>query len=364
VIARALRTLAGWLLPVALGLVLLEAVTRIVAPQVLQRDVPDLWEPDARFGWRRRPHMQLVANTGDRDVALCTDAERDRVACPPPPPRACGRRVLVVGDSFVEALAIPWEQTAWARLEADTGACLDVAGVAAYGVAQYALLAEDRLAGESRFDLVLVSLYVENDLTDDSRAIPKSQEVARHPLRLLPDGLSQPALWRWAYPYNQWLESRSHAYVGLRAAIRRQLDRADVGMFGVPAAVRPSRFAAATARETAAGVFRIADAARARGARTLVSLLPYRNQVIDPAGDALLEALPELAGDLDMDLPQKRLVPILAERVTVVDLLAGMRAEGRADLWGERDRHLSPEGHRVWFELLRAPVRGALELAP
>ncbi len=182
-IARALRGLAGWLLPIAIGIALLEGATRVVAPQVLQRDVPDLWEPDERFGWRRRPQMQLVANTGERDVAICTDAERDRVACPPPPARACERRVLVIGDSFVEALAISWEQTAWALLEADTGACLDVAGVAAYGVAQYALPAEDRLAGDAHYDLVLVSLFVENDLTDDSRLIPKAQEVARQPLR-------------------------------------------------------------------------------------------------------------------------------------------------------------------------------------
>ncbi len=360
--ARVLRSVVSALLIGAISAALLEVATRVVVPQVLQQDVPDLWQPDARFGWRRRPDVWLVANTGERDVAICTDGERDRVACPPPPPRPCSKRVLVIGDSFVEALAIPWDQTVWAQLEADTGACLDVAGVAAYGVAQYALLAEDRLATGTAYDLVLVSLFLDNDLTDNSRAIPPAQEVQRQPLRLLPSGLSQPELWRWAYPYNQWLEARSQAYVGLRAAIRRLADPGGAGAWGVPMAVRPSRFSAAMARETAAGVFRIADVARAHGAQTLVALLPYANQVTDPDGARLRRALPELAADLDMQLPQKVFVPLLEARLEVVDLLAGMRAASGHGLWGERDRHFSPEGHRIWFELLRDPLRRALGL--
>ncbi len=364
------RLAKGLLYLLFLGLVvfgLLEMGVRLLAPQVLQHDVPDLWAPDAALGWRRRPHVHLHANTGERDVEICTDARGDRTACAAAPAHPCTRRILVLGDSFVEALAVPWPETAWARLEAATGACLQVAGVGGYGLAQYAAVAAERLSpGEPPVDTVILNLYVANDLTADPTRIPPPTEVQRRPFHLLPQGLSTSALRAWFYPINQWLETWSHAYVAVRAAIRRARDPGDAGLYGIPEAIQPSRFTPALLEGTVEGVRRIAARAAAAGARLIVVVIPFRNQATDPDGAALLEAYPDLRGDLDMALPQKRLLPALRALpgVRVVDLLPALRAAFKPTLWGQRDRHLSPEGHAIWARALEPLVRAPPHRAP
>ena len=193
---------------------LLEIGVRLVAPQVLPQDVPDLWAPDPALVWKHVANARMVANTGERDVEICTDAEGDRIDCDAPEASDCVRRILAIGDSYVEALAIPFPETVWRRLDADTRACTSVAGVSGYYLSQYLASTRARLAEPGAdFDLVILSLYVGNDLTDDAEKLPAVQDVQRRPLRLLPAELSAKGLFDWFYPYNAWLESHSHAYV-------------------------------------------------------------------------------------------------------------------------------------------------------
>jgi hypothetical protein len=343
---------------------LLEIGIRIVDPQVLPQDVPDLWVPDPAIGWKHTANARMVANTGDRDVEICTDEEGDRVDCASLPLRDCAKRVLVVGDSYVEALAVPFESTLWHRIETDTGACTSVSGVSGYRLSQYLAAARERLtAPGAHFDLVILAFYVGNDLTDDAETIPPAQDVQRRPLRLLPAGLSAEALYDWFYPLNAWLESRSHAYVAVRFAIRRFRDPGDAGLYGVSRALRRSQLTPRHLDETTRGVRLIAEAARQHGARLLVIVIPERTQVVDPKGEKILQAMPALAGDLDMDLTSREFVPRLEaspEIDRVVDLLPILRANTDPANWGEHDGHFSPVGHARVFDAIREPVRELL----
>ncbi len=251
----------------ALTSALFEIGVRVFAPQVLAQDVPDLWQQDEAIGWKHAPNAHVLANTGDRDVEICTDAAGDRVSCSESARSDCAGRILVMGDSYVEALAVPFESTVWRQLESDTGACTSVAGVSGWGPSQYLAAVRARLAEPgARFDLVILSLYLGNDLTDDAEKLPPAKDVQRRPFRLLPAGLSLEALVDWFYPCNAWLESRSHAYVALRFAIRRLRDPGDVGLYGAPRALRTSQLTRPYLDETARGVGLVAEAARARRA--------------------------------------------------------------------------------------------------
>jgi hypothetical protein len=354
----------------ALGLIaalLLEGLVRVFQPQVLQRDVPDLWTPDPAIGWRHQPNKHVVANTGEREVDVCTDAIGDRVACDAPKPTNCAKRVLSIGDSYVEALAIPWNDLVWTKLDRDTGACTDVAGVSAYYPSQYVAVARTRLHDPAtHYDLVVVTMYMGNDVVEDPDTIPPPQDVQRRPVRLFPAGLSLQDLWDWAYPFNSWLESHSQAYVGARFAIRRFMDPGDVGIYGVPDPLRPSRFTPALVEGTARAVDEIAREAHRAGARALVVVMPHRSQALDPDGAVLVRGLPKLAGDVDMNLSSTLLVPRLRETQvdSVVDLLPPLRARHDPELWGNKDAHLSPAGHQLWFESMREPVRELLAAPP
>ncbi len=361
-----LRALGGIGFASAFTFLLLEVGVRIFLPQVLVKDAPDLWSPDEAMGWRRKPDVRLWVNSGERDAQICTDSRGDRIDCDAPEPDACVARVLVVGDSFVEALAIPYADTVWSRLERDTGACLDVAGVGAYGPPQYLKLTRDRVAAaQPRYDLVLYNFYVGNDFVLNADQIPPPTEVQRRPFRLLPPSLDLKGLGEWFYPFNSWLEGQSHAYVALRFAIRRLQDPGDVGIHGVPISLRSSSLTEDWLATTASSAELAAEAAEAAGARFVVAVIPHRSQVLDPQAEKLLRGLPRLEGDIDMELVKRKFVPRLrasGDVDAVVDLLDYLRAHATKESWGTRDAHLSPDGHRLWFEAVRPEVRRALGL--
>jgi len=355
----------------ALGLsflLIMEVLVRIFQPQVLPRDIPSLWTQDPTISWRHRTDIHVVANTGERDVDVCIDGKGDRVACGVPARTDCKKRILAIGDSYAEALAVPYDQTVWARIDADTGACTDDSGVSAYYLSQYVVMARERLgAPGAHYDLVIVSLYLGNDLIDDPDKLPKPQDVQYHPVRLFPAGLSERAIWEWFYPWNSWLESHSEFYVAGRYAVRRFRDPGHVGIYGVPDVVRRSAFTKALRDGTARGLQEIAQEAHRHGARMLVSLVPHASQVQDPDGSVLLHGLPQLTGDIDMDMSSREFAPQLEaipEIDRVVDLLPPLRAKRDQPLTGKYDTHLSPQGHAVWFDAVREPVRELLAAGP
>lgn len=360
--ARLAYPLVGFPLLVLVGL---ELMVRFLMPQVLPRDAPEIYVPDPAIGWRRAPDVRTWVNTGERDVDFCSDARGNRISCNDPPRERCERRVLVIGDSFVEALALPFEQTAWSRIERDTGACVEVAGVGAYGVGQYLQLARERLrAPGARYDVVIHSFYAGNDFGGSADHVPDAQDVWRRPVRLLPPTLDRAGLREWFYPANQFLERVSHAYVALRFAARRFSDPGDAGIYGVPGALRRSGMTPEVLAEAVRAVSLVADEARAAGAHDVLTIVPVRNQVTDPEARALRAAMPTIADDLEMDLVQELFVPRVREipGLTVVDLLPALRMDPVPENWESRDGHLSARGHEVWFSALRGPVRRALRL--
>jgi hypothetical protein len=344
----------------------LELMVRLLLPQVLPVDAPQIYRPDDTIGWRRNANVRALANTGDRDVVVCTDALGDRISCTEPHAAGCARRILVIGDSFVEALGVPFEETAWARIERDTGACVDVAGVGGYEPSQYLQLLRERVRdNRTAYDLVVASMFVGNDFVSDSERLPPPQSVWKQPVRLLPEGLDADSLVRWLHPYDQWLESRSHAYVALRFAIRNLRDPGDVGMYGLPIALVRDRLTDEILDATTRAFELMAEEVAHTGGLLLVTTVPVRVQVLDPSGTKLRQWFPSLASAIDMDLVGKALVPRL-QRITgvvaVVDLLPALRKQATPDYWGVHDQHLSSRGHEVWFAALRGPVRAALGL--
>jgi len=362
---KALQTLLflGWSLLVTVAL--LEVGVRTFAPQPLPQSDLQIYRPAPEIGWRRNPNVRAVASAGEHEVQICTDAAADRVDCEAPPrdPASCTKRILILGDSFVEALAVPFRDTAWSRLERETGACVFVAGVGGYWPQQYARQLEERLGQGDRFDLVILNIYAGNDFTTSADTMPGPEEVTRPQVHLLPAGLSATDLFNWLYPFNEWLEARSHLYVASRYAVLRLIGYDDVRRYGVPAALLRSGLTERHVSETARVIERIGHDAQASGVPVLVNVVPLQNQVLDPKGESLASRFPALREDLDMDLVSQRFVPRisgLAGIDRVLDLLPFYREHADASDWDRRDRHFSAQGHALWFEAMRQPVEELL----
>jgi len=105
------------LLGIFSGLLILEVCFRLFFPQPLVTLHPDIWVPDKQIGHKLASHIDTTINTGERTVRLLTDSQGHRIS----PSNSKYQdnpkyRILALGDSTLEALAIPFEATMTARL--------------------------------------------------------------------------------------------------------------------------------------------------------------------------------------------------------------------------------------------------------
>lgn len=350
--ARAARLAVAGLAFLAVTVLALEASVRRIIPQALAVPQPELYRPVEGLGWARRPNARVTMHVG-REVAFCTDGRGDRIDCDADPARACARRVLVIGDSFVEALGVPYGETVWGWMERELGVCAEIAGVGGWGLGQYVAVARDRLSRSGPYDLVLLAFYAGNDFT---RRIAETPALRPRALRSIARaGAGGPAP---AGGLRRWLRAHFHAWVAAERAWGRLRD--PLGGYGGHGSrvLRRSTLRDEMLEETERGIGRIAREVRQAGSRLLVVVIPHEAQVLDPRGSRLVALLPELRGDVDMDrvtrdfMPRLRGVPDVD---AVVDLLPVLRERARADAWGS-DRHFSALGHRLWFEAIREPA--------
>jgi hypothetical protein len=343
----------------------LELAVRLVIPQSLIREPPDLWRRDPEIGWRHPPNARVQVNAAGRDVWICTDAVGDRVDCDAQGPRDCARRILVIGDSFVEALAVPFRETVWSRLERDTGACADVAGVGSYEMGQYLMTARKRLVDPARhYDLVILNFYAGNDFTRDATNIPSAFGVELAHAATLSRQSVSPGVSGWSRHVASlkiWLGAHSHAYVAALVA-KRRIESLSKTYFGWGSrALRRSKLRKKFVLESARGIQMIAAEAERAGSRLLVVVIPHWSQVLDPRGARLVKLFPRFADDVDMDIVSKRFVPHVRRipNIETVDLLPYLRKHATPEDWA-LDFHFSSTGHELWFEAIRDPVRAML----
>jgi hypothetical protein len=154
------------LFPVALA----EGLVRVFRPQA------DFFSrSDDRLGMRGIPNK--TGWSRDREfttsVSMNSLGFRDRERSTEKPPG--GRRVLVLGDSFTEALQVELEETFHVRLEerlrTDLGPSVDVVAMGLPGVGTaHELLCYEELGERFKPDVVLVCWFSGNDLTDNHPA--------------------------------------------------------------------------------------------------------------------------------------------------------------------------------------------------
>lgn len=156
---------AGVLLCAALGvcLLVLEGATRVYSALFF----PRMMVLDDHLGWRHATNVQkrFVNEWGEH--ALVTQNRYGHRGKEYPPRRVAGiQRVLVLGDSFVEAVQVG-EEALFSTLMEELDPRLQVlnAGVGGYGTVQEYLYLEGEGVQFSP-DLVLLLVY-ENDLTDN-----------------------------------------------------------------------------------------------------------------------------------------------------------------------------------------------------
>lgn len=347
----------------AFSLLLAEGLVRLVAPQQTILKRPDIWMPVDTLGWAHRPHLETRINTGERTVEVHTDEDGHRVGRE-------GRveadtRILVLGDSFMEAFQVEYEQSVPGLLERRLPESLErrVAvrntAVGGWEPSQYLLQARTSLQ-EEEFDLVILALYLKNDILERRRDhFPPRAPTEVHRFSV-PDGLSRDALIdSILYPLNDFLEVRSHLF----QLFKRRADHLLMKL-GLTAAYFPDVFYEREAdsprwRVTAQISAEIAELAAERSVPTLVLLIPPPGRVNPDEFERYVRGFGIDPAEVDMEQPAALLSESLRdERMFVVDAsraLISARAQGERQ-YGEVDQHLTPAGHETVAEVLLPAV--------
>lgn len=375
-----LQKLALLAVGIGVGLIVAELVVRWVEPQQLTILRPDIWIPDQGLGWRRTAHLSTRINTGERTVGFFTDEHGHRI----------GRRkitsnpnvrVLALGDSFVEALQVEYEDSMTGRIETVLAGAYDTArvvtaGVAGYGPNQYLIQVRAELR-EADYDAVVVFLFLGNDIERERRErIPAKRPETVHPLRWPRKLQARELIDSFLYPINDALEQRSHLFVLLRSrlpfvksrlvAVRRASkdDTADPRVLFRHHVLNRDLADSERWSLTAEICADLADEARQHGVPTLFVLLPSKSWIDTEA--LRLEAASLGIDPRSMDVEQPFRImkrELLARGLAVVDTFDTLRRafkDGRRDLFGRVDTHFAPAGHALVAEKVLPTLRQLL----
>jgi lysophospholipase L1-like esterase len=275
-------------------------------------------------------------------------------------------RVLVLGDSFMEALQIPLEASfprlLERRLRRLTGQPVEVMSGAVSGWGT-----DDQLEYLARYgrsfapDLVLVAMTLHNDVSDNMaerfHTLRDGRVVARPPVEM-------PAGEFRLLKVKDYLASRSHLVQlarkyrhlgGMRQAASR-LDSHVLQLLRKEESPSISRGWALTE-----GLMRgVRDEGERVGGRTAVMLIPLALQLYEETLRSWLATNDAVLDELALEQPQQRMRDIGATvGVEIVDLLPAFRdavkASGRS-LHLVRDGHWNPDGHRLAAALVADAV--------
>ena len=161
------------------GLLLTEIFLRVIG-----YSAPLLYQPDYYRGVVLRPN---IAGTYQREgrnyVSFNSAGLRDREHTIAKPANTV--RIALLGDSYCEALQVPLEQTFWWLLQQKLESCPQFAGkhveiinfgVSGYGTAQELITLQQQVWQYSP-DIVMLLMTTNNDISDNVRALKKTDEI-------------------------------------------------------------------------------------------------------------------------------------------------------------------------------------------
>ena len=332
-------------------LLLLEVAVRLASALFF----PLMLARDDKLGWRHNPNRSKYFTNEDGERNLVVLNEYGHRGKAYGLRRTGGKyRILVLGDSFTEAVAVGEDQV-FTRIVEASAPDLEVlnAGVSSWGTVQQHLYLRDE---GLRFqpDLVLV-MYYSNDLTDN--CMPYSPGIGPRPHAVVEDGavkivedydearflrflppvpfrsfLSRHSMLFYALNERIWLPSRMQEY-------RRILIEEEQAL--VPAETKK------------VGLFLLSEMEAlldARGIALAVVLIPSKS-MMNSGRSEWYDEIRELCGSRD--------IPCLS----LLDAMIAARESGQKPYFAE-DIHWNKEGHAIAARAMIPFLAGVLRRAP
>jgi hypothetical protein len=389
------------LVGVVFGVAVAEATLTIanVAPIEDLRSLPE-WAnvQDPLYGWSQIPNREFIYRSRSANLAnrfkINSKGLREREYDYQKPPGVY--RILILGDSFVPSLEVPfeeiWHEVLERRFEQDAGADRPVevigAGVQGWSIDQQ-LLYYRHEGYKYNADLVLLQAFLSNDVSEAHitlNRMVRGKLEHQKPYFVLTDG----RLELRNFPYRgegYWLDSRPdpslvghvrkflrrrtrlYRYVALTTQTRgkQQEPRLPFGCwkeerYGFSPALLlyakdyPPEFVAGWQLYEAL-VKQLRSEVIQHGQRFAVVSFPHRRQVIPAAWQETLDCWPKMQTlSWDLDKPDRLLSAILRQDAVdffpMVEPLRKIHASTGQPLYIAGDNHFDAEGHKHVADLL------------
>jgi hypothetical protein len=370
-----LRRWRGNLAVLAVTLLVLLAVAE-AATRLLGAGEPPLLVFDPTVGKRFRAgfHGRVYVPEAGREVDLRFNREGlrgpDRPRAKPPGTR----RVAVIGDSMIAAVATDEEHTLVRRLEVllntkrrPGGAPWEVLnfGVSSSSTGNELVLYRE-VASRYEPDVVLCAFFVGNDLADNSHRLTSAPRIyfeldeggalRQRPFSAAADGEG----------LGGWLDRHSRFYMWQKTALREVRGRARSWLGRAESAhwifsrTEPPAVAEAW-RLTGKLLSAFRTEVEARGSRFAVVMIPSAEQIYDDLWQDVRRQAGEAGKDFDRNYPQERLGTLCRDAgIPLVTMTAELRAFATASsskvpeqwLFHQGRWHLNAEGHRIAADVL------------
>ena len=167
------------LMSLVIGLTLTEIGLRLA-----NYSFPTFYSPDEFRGYVLTPRIEgWYRKEGESYVRINSDGLRDAEHSKQKPANTL--RIAIIGDSYAEALQVPLENAFWKQAETRLQNCSALGGktvevinfgVSGYGTAQELITLQKQVWDYSP-DVVLLAFTTNNDVTDNIRALKKTDEI-------------------------------------------------------------------------------------------------------------------------------------------------------------------------------------------
>jgi hypothetical protein len=164
---------------ILVGCIVAEVVLRVAG-----YSYPEFYMLDQSRGYALRPRAEgWYRKEGEAYIRINSDGLRDREHSLTKPPATI--RIAILGDSYPEALSVGMDEAFWSVMEKQLRQCdafpgkkIEVLnfGVSGYGTAQELLTLREHVWKYSP-DIVMLAVTTNNDITDNSRVLKKTEEI-------------------------------------------------------------------------------------------------------------------------------------------------------------------------------------------
>ncbi len=200
------------------------AIVAEIGLRIVGYSYPEFYIIDQARGYALRPAAEgWYRKEGEAYVRINADGLRDREHSLIKSPNSI--RIAVVGDSYPEALSVSEPEAFWSVMEKGLQECSLLAGktvevinfgVSGYGTAQELLTLREKVWKYSP-DVVMLTVTTNNDITDNSRALKKTDEIPyfiyRNNRLVLDDSFKDSRTFRWRQKaisrLGRWLRDHS-----------------------------------------------------------------------------------------------------------------------------------------------------------